>query len=99
MIAVEFGYAGSVKTIKQMYTHRDAAEDDYAKALRAYQAYLDEIRSDQRDKAAAFSEELKYFMNSEHISLPQSESLKILLNSSIPRIDDNHYDYFFITIT
>ena len=27
----------------------------------AYQAYLDEIRSDDRDKAAAFSEEFKYY--------------------------------------
>ena len=33
-----------------MDSHRDAAKDDYAKALRAYQAYLDDIRSDQRTK-------------------------------------------------
>ena len=61
MIAVEFGYPGSLKTIKQMYTHSYAAKDEYARALRAYQAYLDEIRSVQRDEAAAYSEDYKYY--------------------------------------
>ena len=35
--------------IKRMYK-------TYAKALRPYQAYLDEIKSDQRDEAAAFDD-------------------------------------------
>jgi len=30
-------------------------------ALRAYQAYLDEIKSDQRDEAAAVSEDWEYY--------------------------------------
>ena len=38
-----------------------ARKDDYAKALRSYQAYLDEINSDQRDKAAAVRDEYKYY--------------------------------------
>ena len=37
-----------------------ATKDDYAKALRAYQAYLAEIKSDQRDKAAAASADYRY---------------------------------------
>jgi len=36
-----------------MYENRQTTKDDYAKALQTYQAYLDEIKSDQRDKAAA----------------------------------------------
>jgi len=36
-------------------------KDDYAKALRAHQSYLDEVRSDQRDEAAAHSDEYKYY--------------------------------------
>jgi len=56
MIAVGGGSNESLKTIKQFYMKGLATKDDYAKALRAYQAYLDEIRSDQRDEAAAFSE-------------------------------------------
>ena len=62
MIAVEFGNNGSLKNIKQMYSNGYATRDDYAKALQAYQAYLSEIKSDQRDKAAAFSDKYKYYV-------------------------------------
>ena len=61
MIAVGSGYNDSLKYIKQLYMRGHATRDDYAKALRAYQAYLEEIKSDQRDKAAAFSDEYKYY--------------------------------------
>ena len=53
MIAVEGGYNKSLKTIQQLYLNGYATKDDYAKALRAYQEYLEEIRSEQRDEAAA----------------------------------------------
>ena len=46
--------------IRQLYMNGHATKDDYAKALRAQQAYLDEIKSDQRDKAIASSERYKY---------------------------------------
>ena len=51
----------SVKSIQHLYMDGDATKEDYARALRAYQTYLDEIKSDQRDKAAAFSDEYKYY--------------------------------------
>ena len=44
------------RALKQFFMSGHAKKDDYEKALRVYQAYLDEIRSDQRDEAAAFSE-------------------------------------------
>ena len=44
-----------------MYSKGCATKDDYAKALQAYQAYLSEIKSDDRDKAAAFSDDFKYY--------------------------------------
>ena len=47
--------------IKIMYKNGDASKDDYANALRSYQAYLVEVKSDQRDEAAAFSDEYKYY--------------------------------------
>jgi len=56
VIAVEFGYDKSLRNIKQLYTTGRATKDDYARALQAYQAYLDEIKSDDRDKAAAFKD-------------------------------------------
>ena len=60
MIAVGSGDNDSLKMIQQLYTTGHATKDDYAKALQAYQAYLDEIKSDDRDKAAAYSEKYKY---------------------------------------
>ena len=61
MIAVEFGNNGSLKRIKQLYSKGYATKDDYANALRAYQAYLKEIKSDDRDKAAAFGDHCNYY--------------------------------------
>ena len=62
MIAVGSGYHGSLKMIQQMCKDSHATKDDYAKALKAYQAYLSEIKSDDRDKAAAYNEEeYKYY--------------------------------------
>ena len=61
MIAVKGGHNGSLKAIKQLYINGRATRDDYAKALQAYQAYLVEIKSDDRDKAAAFSDNYKYY--------------------------------------
>jgi len=61
MIAVGSGYNDSVKQIKQLYSSGHATKDDYATALTTYQAYLVEIKSDDRDKAAAYSDNYKYY--------------------------------------
>ena len=61
MIAVGFGDGDSLKMIQRMYKDGHATRDDYAKALKAYQAYLGEIKSDDRDKAAAYSDNYKYY--------------------------------------
>ena len=55
MIAVERGHDQSLKTIKEFYMNGHATKDDYAKALREYQRYVDGVKSDQRDEAAAFN--------------------------------------------
>ena len=60
MIAVRDGNPRSLKNIKIMYMDGHATNDDYADALRSYQAYLDEIKSDQRDEAAKLSE-VRYY--------------------------------------
>ena len=61
MIAVRGGFTLSVKNIQQMYKNVHATKDHYANALRSYQAYLDEIKSDQRDKAAKFGNNSRYY--------------------------------------
>jgi len=60
MIAVRGGNPKSLESIKRMYSNGLATKDDYSKALQSYQSYLEEIRSDQRDKAAAASDRFKY---------------------------------------
>lgn len=61
MLSTREGYPHSLKSIKLMYENGDATKEDYMKALQAYQAYLGEIKSDQRDKAAAANEEFRYY--------------------------------------
>ena len=61
MIAVKDGDTQSLTNIKLLYSLGHATKDDYAKALRAYQLYSDEVKSDQRDKAAAADDEYKYY--------------------------------------
>lgn len=61
MIAAGYGDNDSLENIKQMFMNGYASKDDYAKALQAYQANLVEIKSAQRDEAAAFHETWKYY--------------------------------------
>ena len=60
MIAVTFGHHNSLKKIKKLYSNGQASKEEYTQALRAHQKYLDEVRSVQRDKAAAAYEGYKY---------------------------------------
>jgi len=60
MIAVKGGSNDSLETIRKMVTIGLATKDDYATALESYQVYLDEIKSNQRDEAAAFDDQFKY---------------------------------------
>ena len=61
MIAVRGGYADSLKNIQQLYSNGHASKEDYTKALQLYQTYLGEIKSEQRDKAAAAREDYQYY--------------------------------------
>ena len=61
MIAAGFGYTVSLEKIKQLFMNGEVMKDDYAKALQAYQANLVEIKSPQRDEAAAFHERYGYY--------------------------------------
>ena len=61
MIAVGIGCIESMENIKELFTDGYATEDDYEKALSTYQAYVDGIRSDLRDKAASFNDRYVYY--------------------------------------
>ena len=60
-IAARDGNCDSVKNIQDLYMKGSATKDGYTKALHAYQEYLNEIKSLQRDRAAADDEENKYY--------------------------------------
>ena len=60
VIAAMGGCNNSLQSIQKLYSKGHVTKDDYANALRAYQAYLIEIRSEQRDKAAAARGKYKY---------------------------------------
>jgi len=61
MIAARGGYTGSLQQIQSLYAIGHATKDDYTAALRSYQAYLGEIKSPQRDKAAQSHERYRYY--------------------------------------
>jgi len=60
-IAVRDGFDSSLKNIQQLYLDGYATKEDYTKALQSYQVYLSEIKSDQRDRAAAADDEYRYY--------------------------------------
>jgi len=61
MIAARGGEMDSLNRIKKLYSNGQVAKDDYMKALRLYQAYLSEIKSKQRDEAAAAHDQYRYY--------------------------------------
>jgi len=61
MIAAKSGYKDSFESIKELYSIGHATKDEYTKASRANQEYLDEIKSEQRDEAAAYDGYWEYY--------------------------------------
>ena len=61
MIAVRDGNTKALKEIKDMFMNGHATKDHYANALRSHQAYLNQIKSDQRDKAAALRNDCRFY--------------------------------------
>jgi len=61
MIALRDGYADSLETIQKLHSIGGSTKEEYTQALRSYQAYLGEIKSSQRDEAAAAHDEYKYY--------------------------------------
>ena len=55
-IAANLGYQDSLKVLRKLYVDGHASKEDYATALRGYQAALDAAKSAERDEAEAFFE-------------------------------------------
>lgn len=61
LIVAGFGHTGSLKSIKLLFLNGEHAKrDDYQQALLSYQQYIEEVGSDQRDAAVAFSDWNEY---------------------------------------
>ena len=61
MIAVKDGDFHSLQGIEHLCSAGFATKDDHAKALQSYQAYIDEIKTAQRDEAAVFNDGNRYY--------------------------------------
>lgn len=61
MIAISSGDNDSLETIQKLYSKGYATKEEYRKALQLYQQYLGEIKSRQRDEAAAANERYRYY--------------------------------------
>jgi TPR repeat protein len=64
LISCGCGYGESLKGITNLFLENLASNEDYDKALKSYKNYIEEIKSDQRDEAAAFNEQFKYIEDS-----------------------------------
>ncbi len=58
IIAANLGYYDSLKAIKDLYEIGHASKEDYASALRAYQAAVEATKSSQRKEAEAYFDPL-----------------------------------------
>ena len=61
MIGAVGGDDESLDMMRKSYLVGNATKDQYGKALQAYQSYLDAIRSDKRDEAAARRDCYRYY--------------------------------------
>jgi len=61
IIAARSGGSNSLKKIQKLYSNGHATKEDYSTALQSYQVHLKEIKSSQRDQAAADSDRFRYY--------------------------------------
>ena len=54
IIAANLGYHESLKALRELYANRKASKEDYANALRAYQAAIEATKNAERDEAEAY---------------------------------------------
>ena len=64
LISAGGGHSKSVKNIQLLYMNGYGTKEDNSKALQVYQTYISEIRSEQRNEAAAYSDHYTYYPNS-----------------------------------
>lgn len=83
LIAASFGDIRAVNNIKNALHMGQATKDQYRRALRHYQGYLDEVKSDHRDKAAAHSDKFKYLIEDTNYLTKQQLALLVELKQHI----------------
>ena len=71
IIAANLGYDESIQQLKNCYKNGDICKDEYARALRSYQAAVDATKSPQREAAAK-------------LIVQQGNSKRLLTNVAVP---------------
>ena len=54
IIAANLGFQDSLKVLRELYANGKASKEDYANALRAYQAAMEATKSEERDEVEAY---------------------------------------------
>ncbi len=62
IIAANLEHEGALNALKILYTRELASKEDYADALRAYQAAVDATKSKEREKAEKSTKTKKYLI-------------------------------------
>lgn len=64
-LACEGGHPGALKSILRCVQRGTASRDDYRKSLQSYQQYLKDVKTTERDEAAAHSDHSKYLLDAD----------------------------------
>ena len=61
MMAARSGFHDSLNNIRFLFKDGHATKEEYLQALQYHQEYLNEVKSSQRDEAAAYDDTFKYY--------------------------------------
>lgn len=62
LISCGCGQVESLEAIKTIFINGCASEEDYEKALKSLEEYIEDIKSEQRDEAAAYDQQYRYYL-------------------------------------
>ena len=77
-----------MKQIEQLYIDGHATNDDYAKALRAYQTYVSEIKRDQRETKVLHLMIIQVYLRTELSYNQKPEVVYIYQHGTAQQVED-----------
>ena len=87
IIGASCGYDDSLDMVGAAYQGGGLSKDEYAKMLRTYQTSIDEMKSEQRSKAAAYDDKLSFLSPKQRSVLRMSRKFKMNQESLFAHLD------------